>query len=444
MAFTATAEKMIKQLRPFLVLLALLYIFPGQAHSTQLLDRIVALAGDDVIMLSELRDKARKLLADLRSKQTNPMPSERQIIDSALNELILEKLQLAEAQRLGIEADPETVTKAIQRIAAKNQLSMAQLREALAAEGMSFQQFENTIKNQIIITRLINQEVTSRIQVSKSEIDQYLARQDASPDERREVHLMHILIATRDGASPQQIAEARARAQKAVQRLARGEDFAKVAQEMSDASNSIQGGDLGWAKLGQLTPDMAEQVSRAKAGDVIGPFRSSAGFHLLKVAEFRGGRDERKIVPQIHARHILIRTDEVTSDEDARTRLEQLRQRILDGEDFATLARANSQDPGSAIKGGDLGWVSAGTMVPKFEEQMMRLADGEISQPFKTRFGWHIVQVLGHRQHDETLEARRLAAKKAIRDRKAKEATEQYLRRLRDEAFVDIRLDDLG
>jgi len=429
-----------RRLIPGLALLILL--LSGTAHAVELLDRIVAVAGDDVVMLSELRDKARQLLVELRDKHTSPMPSNQQIVNSALNELILEKLQLAEAQRLGITADPDTVSKAIERIAEKNQLSVAQLRSALQSEGMSFRQFEDKIRDQIITSRLINQEVTNRIQVSKSEIDQYLARQDEAPDERREVHLMHILIATRDGASTEQIREAQQKAQRARARLDKGEDFAKVSQEMSDASNAIQGGDLGWAKLGQLTPAVADLVSNSKAGDVIGPFRSNAGFHLLKVAEFRGGRDQRKIVPQVHARHILIRTDEVTSDDDARTRLEQLRERILSGDDFATLARSHSQDQGSAIKGGDLGWVSPGTMVPEFEEQMAALPDGGVSKPFKTRFGWHIVQVLGHRQHDETAEARRLAAKKAIRDRKAKEATEQYLRRLRDEAYVDIRPDE--
>ena len=440
----AIANKMTENmLRLFKILALLTILFAAQAHAApQLLDRIVAVVGEDVVMLSELRDKARELLGELRAKKTSPMPSEQQIINGALEKLILEKLQLAEAQRLNISADPDTVSKAIQRIAGNNNLSVPALRNALQADGMDFRQFQNKIKNQIILSRLINQEVTNRIQVSKSEIDQYLARQDAAPDERREVHLMHILIATRDGASPQQIRKAQEKAQQALSRLNQGEDFAKVAQDVSDARNAIQGGDLGWAKLGQLTPTMADLVSKSKAGDILGPIRSSAGFHLLKVAEFRGGHDQRKIVPQIHARHILIRTDEVTSDEDARARLAQLRERILNGDDFSTLARSNSQDPGSAIKGGDLGWVSPGTMVPKFEEQMDTLPDGGISDPFKTRFGWHIVQVVGHREHDETTEARRLAAKKAIRDRKAKEATEQYLRRLRDEAYVDIRPDE--
>ena len=436
MKITDTTQRLFR----FLTLLTLL--FAVQTQAAQLLDRIVAVAGDDVVMLSELRDKARELLAELKAKQTRPMPSEQQIINSALDKLIEEKLELAEAQRLGITADPDTVTKAIERIAQNNNLTVTELREALKAEGMDFDRFRDKIRNQIITSRLINQEVTNRIQVSKSEIDQYLARQAAAPDERREVHLMHMLIATPDGASPAQIRQAQEKAGGARARLDKGESFAAMAQEMSDASNAIQGGDLGWAKIDQLTSAIAELVSKSKPGDVIGPFRSGAGFRLLKVAGFRGGRgDERKVVPQIHARHILIRTDEVTSDEEARTRLQQLRQRILGGDDFATLARSNSQDPGSAIKGGDLGWVSPGTMVPKFEEEMGKLADGQVSEPFKTRFGWHIVQVLGHRQHDETGEARRLAAKKAIRDRKAKEATEQHLRRLRDEAYVDIRPD---
>ena len=430
-----------KTYRFLLPLVLVLLTLAGPASTAQLLDRIVAVAGENAVMLSELRDKARQLIMELRSKGTRPMPSERQVVDNALEQLILEKLQLAEAERLGISADAETISRGIQRIAENNNLSVTQLREALASEGMNFRVFETRIKNQILISRLINQEVTNRIQVSKSEIDQYLARQDAAPDERREVRLMHILIATRDGATPAQINAVGKKAEQARARLDQGEDFSRVAQEVSDASNALQGGDLGWAKIGQLTPSMAERVSRSKAGEIIGPIRSGAGFHLLKVDAFRGGRDERKIVPQTKAQHILVQTDEVTSDEEARTRLEQLRARLLDGEDFATLARSNSQDPGSAIKGGDLGWISPGSMVEKFEEQMLRLADGEISQPFKTRFGWHIVQVLGHREHDETLEARRLAAKKAIRDRKAEEATEQYLRRLRDEAYVDTRPD---
>jgi len=434
---TRKLSRYLPTLTLFLALLA------GPAQSAQLLDRIVAVAGDSAVMLSELRDKARQLLGELQAKGTNPMPSEQQIINSALDALILEKLQLAEAQRVGISVDAETVSRAVAQVAANNGLTLPQLRETLAAEEMSMQAFENRIRDQILVSRLINQEVTNRIQVSTSEIEQYLARQDAAPDQRREVRLMHILIATRDGATPAQIGAAAQKAEATEKRLRAGEDFARVAQEVSDASNAIQGGDLGWAKIGQLTQSMAEQVSRAGPGDLIGPIRSNAGFHLIKVAAFRGGREQRKIVPQTQARHILIRTDEVTSDDEARIRLEQLRDRIQGGEDFATLARANSQDPGSAIKGGDLGWVSPGTMVEDFEKEMARLPDGGISQPFKTRFGWHIVQVLAHRDHDETEEARRLAAKKAIRDRKADEATEQYLRRLRDEAYVDLRPDEI-
>ncbi|BAN68338.1 peptidylprolyl isomerase [endosymbiont of unidentified scaly snail isolate Monju] len=431
------------RLRHLLPISLILLLTSGVLQAAQVLDRIVAVAGDDVVTLGELREKTRELAGELRHSNPGSLPSEQQIVNSALEKLILDKLQLAEAQRLGITTDDKTVDEAIARIAARNQLSVAQLREALASEGVSFEQFRNKIRHQLIISRLINREVTRRIQVSESEIDQYLAREAAAPDEKREVHLMHILVATPDGASTEQIARARARATEARKKLEQGTDFASVAREYSDARNAIQGGDLGWVRLGQLTPTMAEVVSKANAGEVIGPFRSGAGFHLLKVAEFRGGKqEERRIVPQIHARHILIRTDEVTSDADARQRLEQLAARVRNGEDFATLARSHSQDQGSAIKGGDLGWISPGNMVPEFEEKLATTPVGQVSEPFKTRFGWHIVQVLGKRQHDETEEARRLAAKKAIRERKAREATEQYLRRLRDEAFVEIHLDD--
>lgn len=423
--------------------ISLILLTGGVPQAAQLLDRIVAVAGDNMVTLGELREKARELVGELQHSSPDSAPSEQQIVNSALEKLILDKLQLAEAQRLGITADDKTLDEAISRIAAKNQLNVAQLREALTSEGVSFEQFRNKIRNQIIISRLINREVTRRIQVSKSEIDQYLSREAAAPDDKREVHLMHILIATPDGASTRQIAQARTHATEARKKLEQNADFASVAREYSDARNAIRGGDLGWVRLGQLTPTIAEMVSKANGGEVIGPFRSGAGFHLLKIVKFRSSKPkERHLVPQTHARHILIRTDEVTSDTDARQRLEQLATRIRNSEDFSTLARSHSQDQGSAIKGGDLGWISPGSMVPEFEEKLTTTPVGQVSEPFKSRFGWHIVQVLGKRQHDETEKARRLAAEKAIRERKAREATEQYLRHLRNEAFVKIHFDD--
>lgn len=424
-------------------LCALALLSGANSLAAELVDRIIAVVNEDAVMLSELRTKVRETLFKLRQAGTNPMPSQEQIINSSLDELILQKLQLAEARRQGIEADQELVAKAIDGIARNNNLSVPQLRQALAAEGKDFRQFQEEIRDQIIVSRLINREVNNRIQITTSEVDQYLAREAAAPEDRGEVNLLHILIATPDGASSQQIGAAGEKARQARARIDQGEDFRVVAQALSDGNRAMQGGDIGWIKLAGLPGDFAELVAAMQPGEVQGPFRSGAGFHLIKLVAIRGTETERNIVRQTEARHILIRTDEITADSDARARLAQLRERIVSGDDFGNLARSHSNDQASAIKGGELGWISPGNMVPEFEEVMDRTAIGDVSKPFKSRFGWHILQVTDRREQDETDQARRDAARKAIRERKAKEATEQYQQRLRGEAYIDLRLKDV-
>jgi len=423
---------------------ALLFLFASSgASAAQLLDRIIAVVDQDVVMLSELRSKAQENFTRLRQANANPMPSRNQVFSRALDELISDKLLLAEASRLGIEADQELVATAIAGVAKNNNLTVPQLRQALVAEGQDFRQFQERIRNQLIVRRLLNREVTNRIQVTESEIDQHLARQAAAPEGRGAVHLLHILVATPDGASPAQIQAARKKASQAKARIDKGEEFQAVAIDVSDGSRAIQGGDLGWRDIASLPRGFDELVAGMQTGEIQGPFRSNAGFHIIKAEAFRQPQEQRRIVPQTQARHILIRTDEITADSDARLRLQQLRERIIGGDDFANLARSHSDDQASAIKGGDLGWVSPGNMVPEFDEKMDATPVGQVSQPFKSRFGWHIVQVNQRREHDETLQARRDAARKAIRERKSLETTEQYKRRLRGEAYVEMRLDTL-
>lgn len=409
----------------------------------QTIDRIIAVVGEDVVMLSELKREGEAVFLRLRRANTQPMPSSEQILSSALDKLILDKLQLAEAKRLGIEAAPDTVATAIERIASNNRMNVEGLRRALEAEGMPFKRFQQNIRNEIVLRRLINREVTNKIQIATTEIDQYLAQQARAPENRAQVRLLHILIGTPEGASPDQILAAQQKAKETRQRLDQGEDFQVVAQAVSDGSEGISGGDLGWLNLAELPGEQGDTIARMQPGDIAGPFRNTSGFHLLKIEGFRGADNQRQLVRQTEARHILIRTDEVTSDADAQERLVQLRERAIDGDDFGNLARASSNDQASAIKGGDLGWVSPGNMVPEFEEAMNQTPAGEISKPFKSRFGWHIVQVLGHRQHDASEDAQRDTARKAIRERKAQEAKRQYLRRLRDEAFIELRLQDV-
>ncbi|MGB5670971.1 MAG: peptidylprolyl isomerase [Sedimenticolaceae bacterium] len=418
---------------------ALATVAVAQNDPPVLIDRIIAVVGDDVVMLSELRMESIKLHQQLEQKGVSPMPSTAAIQQKAFESLVLIKLQLAEAARLGIEANEETVNQALNAIAANNQMSLQELSEALEAEGMDFQTFRDTMRDEIIVRQLRNREVTNRIQVTKSEVDSYLERAGGA-DGRTAVRLLYIMIATPDGASPAQREEARVLATQLVDRLRAGENFRSLAQQFSNDQSALQGGDLGWLDVNSIPPLLQSYVAKMSTGDTEGPIAAGRGFHIIQLEEVRS--DASNIVRQTHARHILIRTNEVTSDEHARARLTQLRERIIGGDDFDALARANSDDKASAIKGGDLGWSTPGNLVPEFEEQMDALPIDGVSQPFETQFGWHIVQVLGRRDYDATDETRRDQARKAVRDEKSTEAMENYLRKLRDEAYIELRLDD--
>jgi len=413
------------------------------AHAAiELLDRIIAVVDKDVVMLSELKSRAQQNYSELAKRNPNALPSQEQVLTSTLDDLILEKLQLAEAAKLGITASSDRVAEAMAQITKNNKLTLDQLRDALAKEGTSFDAFRNKIKNQLTLQRLIDKEVTNRIQVSDSEIDGLIAAQDANAAKRREVRLFHILVRTPDGATADEAKAAEAKADKARKRIDAGESFEQVAIGTSDASNALQGGDVGWLAFAQLPRGYQEIVAKMNAGDVVGPFRSSNGFNILKAAEFRVPKDEVEMVTEYHSRHILVRTNELTSEEDAKTKLEQLKERIENGESFELIAKANSAD-NSAIKGGDLDWMALNIAVPEFEEIMIKAPIGQITQPFKTRFGWHILEVMETRQVNQTDKIRKANAKAQIAKRKSEEAKEEYLRRLRDEAFIDLRLDDL-
>jgi peptidyl-prolyl cis-trans isomerase SurA len=405
------------------------------AMAAEFVDGIVAVVNEDLVAWSELEQQVLQIKAKAAEGDTR-VPPDAVLARQALEQLILQKLQLAEAERLGIQVDDAAIDAAIANIAARNQLTVAQLREVLPSEGLSFEGYREDLRSQILISRLQSREVYNRIQISKSEVDDYLAKQGSA--ERSAYHILHILLATPEGATSDQIGQVRARAEQLVQELRAGDDFRTAAMAYSDGRQALDGGDLGWMDAGQVPSLFEQQLAEMARGEIRGPIASSSGMHIIKLEDYRGA--EREIVRQTEARHILIRTDELTSDTDARTRLEQLRDRIEAGEDFAALARSNSDDRTSALKGGDLGWVSPGDLVPAFEETMDALPIGAISEPFRTQFGWHIVQVQDRRDYDATDEARREAAQIALRNRKASEAVELYLRKLRDQAYVDIRL----
>ncbi|WP_457676942.1 peptidylprolyl isomerase [Thiolapillus sp.] len=436
---TDTLYRQLKRSLPFL--LALLFLpFSGVITAeTELLDRIVAVVNDDVVLQSELDQEVRSIEQKLAQVGAPDMPGN-EIRKQALERLILEKLQLAEAKKIGATVDDETLLLAMNNIARQNGLSLDELAAALQEQGMSMEEYREELRKEITLQRLRNREVISRIQVTKAEVDNYLAHAEENPGGRDAYHLRHILIATPDGASSEEIAKARKQAEDILQRLRNGEDFATLATRYSAGQQALDGGDLGWLEAGQVPTLFVKDLATMERGEVHGPYQAASGFHIIKLEDYKGG--DRNIVKQTHARHILIRTDELTSDQDARNRLDQLYQRIKGGEDFAALARAHSDDKGSAIKGGDLGWVNPGDLVPRFEEVMDSLPIDGLSEPFRTQFGWHIVQVLERRDHDATEEVKRDKAKLALRKRKADEALQLYLRKLRDQAFVEIRLND--
>ncbi len=425
-------------LRQGLAVLLWLIASAGPAAAEEL-DAIVAVVNDDVIVQSEV-DHETNLVVPQLQQQGTAIPPPEQLRKQVLERLISKRLQQQRASKLGIEVDEATLVEAMSNIAARNNISLEELKMTLEAGGIRFADFREDTRMQILTSRLQNQEVVRNIQVTDQEVDRLLAREAQSLVPREQVRLSHILIALSDNPTPGEVAQAEKKAKAVVAKLRGGADFAAVAAASSDGRTALQGGDLGWfpmAAVPSLVTDLATTMTK---GEISEPLRSPTGFNIIKLTDIKGGVPAT--VTQTHARHILVRTNELVSDADARTRLAQLRQRIQGGDDFSTLARAHSEDTGSALKGGDLGWVSPGDTVPEFEEAMSRLGDGEISEPFKSPFGWHIVQVQERRTQDTADELLRLKAREAIQRRKAEEATEAWLRQLRDEAYVEIRTDE--
>jgi peptidyl-prolyl cis-trans isomerase SurA len=341
---------------------------------------------------------------------------------------------------MGIQVDEAALNEALNNIAERNGLSLEELQATLEAGGIRFEDFREDTRAQIVQSRLQNQEVVNKIQVTDQEVDRFLERESSRLIEREQVRLQHILIALPENATTAQIQAAEAKANRLVTSLRSGADFAQVAARESDGRNALQGGDLGWFEMGAVPSLVTDLAFTMAEGEISDPLQSPSGFHIIRMWEIKAATPDT--VTQTKARHILLRTSELVSDEDAKRRLEQLRTRIIGGEDFASLARAHSDDTGSALRGGDLGWVNPGDTVPDFEDAMNALAIDAVSQPFQSPFGWHIVQVQERRSQDRGAEFMRIKAREAIQRRKAEEATEDWLRQLRDEAYVEVRLDD--
>jgi len=405
----------------------------------QPLNRIVAIVNDDIIMSSQLEEAISDVVRQLQEKGT-PVPEQSVLVKQVLERLVMETLQLDLAKSNGITVDDGTLNEEAQQLAAQSGMTLTEFREVLESQGFSYASFREKLRKELIIQQLRRQMVGSRITVNDQEIDNMMATLKASGQGDVEYHLAHILVAIPEGADEEKAAAAEQRARDILTRLRNGASFTDIAIAESDSQSALEGGDIGWRSLGQMPSLFLEPVKTMQVGDVSDLIRSPGGYHIIKLLEKRG--DERHIVAQTNARHILLKTDEVNSDEAVRQRIENLRIRIENGEDFAALARAHSQDPLSAARGGDLGWLSQGDTVPEFEDMMNRLEPGEISKPFKTQFGWHLLQVMERRNHDSTEEYERSRVRQLIRSRKYDEELFLWLRRLRDESYVDYRIDD--
>ena len=407
----------------------------GNAQSaTEVLDQVVAIVDDDIVMASELRERIAAVNESIAARGIEA-PPEDQLIRETLDRLILENIQLQKGQRVGVRISDAQLNSAMQRIAAQNRMTLDQFRQALEQQGQSYGAMREQVRREMIIQRVQGGNVNQRIQITDQEVDNFLATEEGQKMAQPEYHIVHALLAIPPDASAAEVAAAEAHVEKLAQRIRNGESFEGVVSS-STGQYTFSGGDLGWRKLDDLPSLFSEVAPGLAAGQTADPIRSDSGYHLVYMAEKRGGEQG---VAQTEARHILIKPSEIMTDEQARELVVELRTRAESGEEFGELAREYSEDIGSAAEGGDLGWTSPGQMVPEFDKAMASTEVGQISEPVKTQFGWHIIQVEGRRQQDMTSEAIRAQAMNYLHDRKYQEELDAWLRQIRDEAFVDIK-----
>ncbi|MGZ8217893.1 peptidylprolyl isomerase [Methylomagnum sp.] len=401
-------------------------------------DRIVAVVEDDVILASELQQKLAGLKRGLAQSNTQ-LPPDAILARQVLERLILDKIQSHLAEKSGVRIDDESLRLAAQQIAQRNNMSPEDLRASLRREGIEYADFIEQIRNEMAVQRLRAGQVNSQIKISDREVQHWLDTQGKSGvSGDSEFLLGHILVGTPQAASPAVVQKAKEKADRLVSDLKKGQDFKQASLASSDSDQALSGGELGWRKLSQIPTLFADAVPKMKQGDIEGPIRSPSGFHIIKLLGVKGGGVAQ--ITKTHVRHILIKPNEVLSDDEARKKLLALKNRIEAGDDFAVLARGHSDDKGSAIKGGDLGLVPPGALVAEFEDAMNHLAINELSDPVQTQYGWHLIQVLEKQESNDTDELLKKQARDEIFKRKVEEETELWMRRIRDEAYVEIRI----
>jgi peptidyl-prolyl cis-trans isomerase SurA len=405
-------------------------------NGEQLLDKVVVIVNEDVILLSELQHTLETVKKRIHS-QNIKMPPEKELINHVLEHMIVEKLQLAQAERNGLVIDDLTLNATLKAIASEQKLSLEQYRQKMEKDGLAWQEYREDLRKQLVLDRYSGAVVNNSVVVSEQEIDDYLAGMQGHNDDIQ-YRVSHIQISIPEAARPEEIQASEKKAEQVYQRLLKGEDFAQLAITNSDARDALEGGDLGWNRLSELPSIFTKPLATLKPGEFSRPMRSPRGFHILMLHETKGVK--RHVIKQVHARHILMKPNALASDDQTHDKIADLRNQIQQGADFSKLAMQFSEDPGSKDKGGDLGWNETSIYAPQFETVVNSLPLNKISEPFKTDYGWHIVQVLGWRDYDDTVEYQREQAHRAIYRRKAAIEEEMWLRRLRSEAYVDYRM----
>ena len=423
-----------------------MFLIAGAAHpqtrelssSGVALDRVVAIVNEGIVLQSQL-DTQSALISERLRDQGGQAPPADVIRQQVLERLVLQEIQVQRASRLGVQVSDEMLNEALRDVAKRNNIPFEEMPIALERQGIDYASYREEMRREIMLSMLRQRDVYPRIYVSPRELDQALERAEGQAGTNTEYDVSHILLSLPEAATADEMTKVEDLARDIHRRAVTGEDFGQLALTYSKAQSALERGKLGWRRMNQLPQFIGDLVANMKPGDVSDPVRTPTGFHLVRLDETRGGDSGPVMVEQVHARHILMRPNEVQDDATTRQRLAALRDRILAGEDFGALASVTSEDPGSASRGGDLGWTSPGTFDPEFENALSKLQQDEISEPFRSQFGWHIVQLLGKRTHDQSDELRRQQVLTALRESKVDEETELWLRRLRDEAYVEIR-----
>jgi len=442
MLFLATnriINKMHQLMKTFFYLTFVVFtLFSSRVFALEELDSIAIIVNDETISTQQIKKRLRDFKRQIQIQGQTP-PPEKSLKKQVIERMILDSIQLQLAKAQGINIDDLSLNKALEKIASNNQSTLSDMSRMLQSKGINYADFREQTRNDMIIQQLQQRIIAGLVKVSPQEIDIFLAQQKESGETANDkYHLAHILIATPEAASPEEIQTAKTKAEQAIAYLEEGDSFKDIALRFSDGRNALQGGDLKWRSAAELPPLFLNTARILNKNQISQPLRSAGGFHILKLID---KKTQAHIVSQTLSRHILIKTDEITSNENARKKLLDIKTRIKNGEKFSDLAAKFSQDPGSKNRGGDLGWATEGTFVPRFTEVMNTLKKNQISEPFKSQFGWHIIQVLDRRKQDDTVQRIRQKAERAIQNRKAEEELQLWLRRARDEAYVDFKIE---